>query len=74
MTKGTSGYFDDNDGTGINPDLVSKPSLCVSCKKDTDPVEERLCALARAEQQGEEEFRCFAYLPKESDPIPRKHK
>ena len=26
-------YFDD-DGTEINPDLVPKPDLCISCKKD----------------------------------------
>jgi len=66
MTKDTYGYFDD-DETEINPDLISKPSLCVSCKKDGDPAEETLCALTRADQQGEEEFRCFAYVPKESD-------
>ena len=26
-------YFDD-DGTEINPDLIPKPDLCISCKKD----------------------------------------
>ena len=26
-------YFDDN-GAGINPDLISKSSLCITCKKN----------------------------------------
>ena len=58
-------YFDD-DGTEINPDLVPKLDLCVSCKKDV-PVgeEEILCNLTRADQQGEKEFHCEAYEPKE---------
>ena len=29
-------YFED-DGTEINPDLVPKPDLCISCKKDGQP-------------------------------------
>ena len=42
------GLFNDN-GTRINPDLVVKPSLCVSCKKDGLPGEEEmLCLLNRA--------------------------
>ena len=58
-------YFDD-DGTEINPDIVSKPGLCVSCRKDGQPgKEEILCNLTRADQQGEEEFYCEAYEPKE---------
>jgi hypothetical protein len=32
----------DDDGTEIDPALISKPSLCVSCKKDDDPSEEVL--------------------------------
>ena len=58
-----SGFFRD-DGTEINPDLIAKPSLCVSCRKDDDPNEEILCTLIRADQQGEEEFECFAFEPK----------
>jgi hypothetical protein len=58
-----SGIYDD-DGNKINPDLIPKPSLCVSCKKDEDPAEEILCLLNRADQQGEPEFQCFAYEPK----------
>ena len=60
-------YFDD-DGTEINPDLVPKPDLCVSCKKDRQPGEEEiLCNLTRADQQGEEEFQCCDYEPKGMD-------
>ena len=33
--KPKSGFFRD-DGTEINPSLIVKPSLCVSCKKDDD--------------------------------------
>jgi len=54
----------DDDGTEINPDLISKPSLCVSCKKDDDPSEEVLCLLTRADQQDDDEFECFAFEPK----------
>lgn len=57
------GFFRD-DGTEINPDLIAKPGLCVSCRKDEDPNEETLCVLTRADQQGEEEFKCFAFEPK----------
>lgn len=37
--------FYHDDGTEINPDLVPKPSLCVSCRKEGDPMEEILCIL-----------------------------
>ena len=58
-------YFDD-DETEINPDLVPKPDLCVSCRKDGQPgKEEILCNLTRADQQGEGEFRCEVYASKE---------
>ncbi len=58
-----SGLFRD-DGTEINPDLTAKPSLCVSCRKDDNLNEEIMCALTRADQQGAEEFECFAFEPK----------
>jgi hypothetical protein len=57
------GFFRD-DGAEINPDLIAKPSLCASCRKDRDSNEEILCTLTRADQQGEEEFECFAFEPK----------
>lgn len=57
------GFFRD-DGTVINPILIKKPSLCVSCRKDGDPQEEVLCTLTRTDQQGEEEFQCEAFEPR----------
>ena len=57
-------YFDD-DGTEINPDLIPKPDLCITCRRDTlsGEEEEILCNLTRADQQGQEEFYCEAYEP-----------
>jgi hypothetical protein len=55
-----SGFFRD-DGTEINLGLIVKPTLCVTCRKDDDPEEEILCTLTRADQQGEKDFKCFAY-------------
>lgn len=60
-----NGFFND-DGTPINPALVPKPSLCVTCRLDNDPNEEICCTLTRADQQGEVEFRCEAYKKKGS--------
>ena len=57
-------FFDD-DGTEINPDLIPKPDLCITCKKDSIPDnEEILCNLTRIGQQGNKEFICDAYEPK----------
>ena len=54
-------YFDD-DGNEINPDIIPKPDLCITCKKDNIPgKEEILCNLTRADQQGNKEFLCDAY-------------
>ncbi len=61
----TPKYFDD-DGTEINPDLIPKPDLCITCKKDGESGEEEiLCTLTRADQQGEENFICEAYGPRD---------
>ena len=58
-------YFDDN-GNEINPDIISKPDLCITCKKDSiSGKEEILCNLTRADQQGNKEFICEAYEPKQ---------
>ena len=57
--------FYDDDGTEVNPDLIPKPDLCISCKKDgLSSKEEVLCNLTRADQQGEAEFICEAYEQK----------
>jgi len=59
-----SGFFDD-DGTEINADLVPKPGLCLTCKKDNaDGKEEILCVLTRNDQKGADEFECGAYEPR----------
>jgi hypothetical protein len=61
----TPHYFHD-DGSEFNPDLVPKPDLCISCKKDGQGGEEDiLCNLTRADQQNGHEFICYAYEPKE---------
>jgi len=53
--------FYDDDGTEVDPNEIKKPSLCVICKKDSDPEEEILCILTRMDQREEEEFRCEAF-------------
>ncbi len=58
-------YFDDN-GNEINPDIISNPDLCITCKKDSiSGKEEILCNLTRADQQSNKEFICEAYEPKQ---------
>lgn len=58
-----SGYFHD-DGTPLNPDLIPKPQLCLSCLNDDDENQEILCHLTRLDQKNEKEFKCYAYLNK----------
>ena len=64
MDENKSKYFDD--GAEINPDLIPKPDLCIACNKD-GPLgkEEILCSLTRADRQGEGEFICEAYEPRD---------
>jgi hypothetical protein len=57
-------HFCDDDGVEIKPDLMAKPGLCVTCAKDDDPSEGPLSALIRLDQEGEDEFRCDAYVRK----------
>ncbi|MHC4950042.1 MAG: hypothetical protein ACYTEU_03515 [Planctomycetota bacterium] len=60
-------FFHD-DGTEVNPDLIPKPSLCISCKKDELSGKENiLCDLNRMDQHGEDEFICVAYEPKDEE-------
>lgn len=59
--------FYDDDGTEINPDLVPKPDLCISCRKDELRDEEHLCDLTRMDQQGTDAFLCEAYEPKDRE-------
>lgn len=57
-----AGIFDD-DGYAINPDSITKPSLCLTCLRNIDPDWEKdlLCNLNRNDQANEREFRCYAY-------------
>ena len=65
MNNGHPKYFDD-DGTEINPELIPKPDLCITCGKDgLAGKEEILYNLTRADQQGEAEFKCDAYEAKD---------
>ena len=58
--------FYHDDGTEVNPDLIPKPDLCISCKKDgLNANEDILCTLNRMDQLDEPEFKCGAYEPKE---------
>jgi hypothetical protein len=65
------GRYVDDEGKELNPDLVPKPSWCLSCAKDDngDPEEEVLCHLSRLDRQEEPEFRCYAYESKNLDGI-----
>ncbi len=58
-----SGYYDD-DGEKLNPNLISKPDLCTTCRKDENENEEILCNLNRLDQAGEKKFICYAYESK----------
>ena len=52
-------YFHD-DGTEFNPDLMPKPSRCITCKKNDTSRYEIVCNLTRADQD-EDIFICFDY-------------
>ena len=67
MNEDTPKFYDD-DKTEVNPDLIPKPSLCITCKKDESSGKENiLCDLNRMDQQGEDEFICGAYEPKDEE-------
>jgi hypothetical protein len=53
--------YPNDDGSEYNPDLIPKPDLCISCKRDELREEETLCNLNRMDQQGDDEFVCGAY-------------
>ena len=64
-----AGRYVDDEGNELDPSLIPKPSLCLTCAKDDsgDPEEEVLCNLNRLDQQDEPEFKCDAYQPKLED-------
>lgn len=55
-----AGIFDD-DGYEINPTLIKKPSLCLSCYFNSNNDEEYLCDLNRYDQEKGKEFICYRY-------------
>jgi hypothetical protein len=63
MFDDDEGYFLD-DGTPVNPNLIPKPGLCVTCVNDDKPSEEVLCNLNRIDQHGQGEFKCYGYVKK----------
>lgn len=66
MENEINGFYLD-DGTKVDPNLVPKPGLCISCALDDDPSEEMLCTLNRIDQMNDDsEFKCFAYKPKQN--------
>ena len=57
------GFFDDN-GEKLDPNLISKPPLCTTCRKDDDQDQEIVCNLNRLDQRDEKDFECYAYESK----------
>jgi len=57
-----AGIFDD-EGYELKPDLIKKPSLCLTCLKNIDPgpEEDILCNLNRYDQSKNDKFTCHAY-------------
>ena len=62
MDKNSGRYFYD-DGTEFDPDLIPKPDLCITCQKDRNQSEVVLCNLTRGDQDGENTFKCYGYVP-----------
>ncbi|MDX9782877.1 MAG: hypothetical protein RBT35_07870 [Bacteroidales bacterium] len=63
MDPGFIGGIFDDDGNEINPDLIKKPSLCLTCLKNYQPgiEDEMLCNLNRYDQRNDDNFKCGAY-------------
>jgi hypothetical protein len=53
--------FDKEEDDTLDQELIIKPSLCLSCRKDNDPNEEELCMLTRMDCDEDDEFLCGAY-------------
>lgn len=64
MEDDISGIYDD-DGTKLDPEMIPKPSLCITCRyDDEDGLERMKCLLTRNDQRIEEDFWCDAYSAK----------
>ena len=67
MIDETGGIYTD-DARKIDPELVPKPTLCLTCGKDNaGGMEKILCTLTRSDQSGEKNFKCHAFEPKLPD-------
>jgi len=53
--------FFSEDGAPLNPELLIKPGLCITCVNDEDELHSVLCTLNRFDQIDENEFICHAY-------------
>ena len=60
MDDEINGFYLD-DGTKVDPNLIHKPGLCLTCANDNDPAQEMLCTLTRIDQMDDDEFICEAY-------------
>jgi hypothetical protein len=60
MPDGLSRFFNKERGP-LNADLIAKPPLCVSCRKNDDSSEEVFCILNRLGQEENDLFHCKAY-------------
>jgi hypothetical protein len=56
--------FYDDDGSELNADLVSKPSLCFSCVNDDDVSREQACIHIRMKNDADDDFDCRDYRRK----------
>ena len=67
MQEEINGFYLD-DGTKVDPNLITKPGLCLSCINDDSPdsEEEILCTLTRIDQMSDEEFICYGFVPKDT--------
>lgn len=55
-------FNDESDnGEELNPNLISKPDMCTTYRKDEDENEEIVCNLNRLDQACDKEFICYAY-------------
>lgn len=53
-------YYDDDENP-IDPTQILMSDLCLSCEKKDDSREKILCNLNRLDQQGNADFKCYAY-------------
>lgn len=63
-----SGGIYDDAGNLIDRNLIPKPGLCIVCRLNyiNDPEENLLCDMNRHDQLNDKEFKCGAFVPKES--------